>query len=434
MRIILAFALLAATSQDEKAAETRKELAWVTKAAELFERHHGRVPKLEELVKRPDDVAFWPEGGYLSAVPKDGWGREFVIQEWGKNVFWVMSRGEDHEEIRSSFRAQGKALPKPVLEQDATWLNLQVRLERTAVALRTYRDQNQKLPEQLVDRASLLEYKVTSQGARLSIRETPPPQKPLTKEESDALGALMRDLDDDSFDKRETATRKIIDFGPRVRDRIKEVAAKANAEVKGRLEHVLGELAAREAGLRSQTIYVFVWKGSGGGAGNERNASAHLKVFASAEADFRANDRDGNRVNDFWTADVSGLYRMPVGDPSKLIEKSAAEADAEPAADVGPLLVDFPVPKGGYLFRVMRADRSQDPAEAYRQDTDQSGQKWRNISRFGFCAFPAEYGVSGRSTFILNEGNTVFKRDTGGEPVLEWPSDKELSDGWQLLD
>ena len=40
-------------------------------------------------------------------------------------------------------------------------------------------------------------------------------------------------------------------------------------------------------------------------ASNERGASATLKTFAMAQADFRSNDRDGNGVNDFWTGDVS---------------------------------------------------------------------------------------------------------------------------------
>src|SRR6476620_6119361 len=75
-------------------------------------------------------------------------------------------------------------------------------------------------------------------------------------------------------------------------------------------------------------------------ASNERNASTSLKTLTSAEADFRANDRDGNKVNDFWTANVSGLYTMTSAavsgssnsttDPSiKLIELSIASADAD---------------------------------------------------------------------------------------------------------
>src|SRR6187455_327077 len=45
-------------------------------------------------------------------------------------------------------------------------------------------------------------------------------------------------------------------------------------------------------------------------ASNERNASTSLKTLSSAEADFRSNDRDWNHVNDFWTANVAGLYTM----------------------------------------------------------------------------------------------------------------------------
>ena len=78
----------------------------------------------------------------------------------------------------------------------------------------------------------------------------------------------------------------------------------------------------------------------GYGGSNERNSSTSLKTLASAEADFRANDRDWNHVNDFWTADVRGLYTLTsaavpgaspnnTSDPAiKLIELSVASADA----------------------------------------------------------------------------------------------------------
>src|SRR5579862_1744833 len=75
-------------------------------------------------------------------------------------------------------------------------------------------------------------------------------------------------------------------------------------------------------------------------ASNERNASTTLKTLTSAEADFRANDRDWNQVNDFWTGDVKGLYTMTSarvrgarGDredpPIRLIELSVAAADVD---------------------------------------------------------------------------------------------------------
>src|SRR5882672_6247886 len=76
-------------------------------------------------------------------------------------------------------------------------------------------------------------------------------------------------------------------------------------------------------------------------ASNERNASTSLKTLTSAEADFRANDRDWNHVNDFWTGDVKGLYTMTSAavkgavagnekDPAvRLIEISIAAADVD---------------------------------------------------------------------------------------------------------
>lgn len=69
---------------------------------------------------------------------------------------------------------------------------------------------------------------------------------------------------------------------------------------------------------------------------NERAASAALKTLATAEADYRSNDRDGNEINDYWTGDVAGLYRNQL----RLIPRESAEADARP---LNPL-VPKPVP------------------------------------------------------------------------------------------
>lgn len=33
-----------------------------------------------------------------------------------------------------------------------------------------------------------------------------------------------------------------------------------------------------------------------------------MKTLSAAEEDFRGNDREGNRIQDFWTADVDSLY------------------------------------------------------------------------------------------------------------------------------
>lgn len=157
-------------------------------------------------------------------------------------------------------------------------------------------------------------------------------------------------------------------------------------------------------------------------ARNERSASSTLKTLATAEADFRANDRDGNRVADFWTGDVAGLWSIldPSGKPLALIDRRIAEADATPVARIAPK----PVPWNGYYFAVLRVDNSTGPPVPYQVDTDGSGRKVRNTSGFGFCAYPAEYGKTGKWTFIINENNTVFRLDTNGRPPTEWPRDE----------
>src|SRR5438105_7369683 len=55
---------------------------------------------------------------------------------------------------------------------------------------------------------------------------------------------------------------------------------------------------------------------------NDHAAYIALKNLAQAESDFFHNDCDRNGINDFWTADVTGLYSVDPGDgPIKLIDR-----------------------------------------------------------------------------------------------------------------
>jgi hypothetical protein len=159
-------------------------------------------------------------------------------------------------------------------------------------------------------------------------------------------------------------------------------------------------------------------------ASNERSASTSLKTLTSAEADFRANDRDGNRINDFWTGDVSGLYYVKPtggGPELRLIEERVANADAKPLFPQRKAMS----PKGGYLFQAFDWDDSvEGPEGEYKCDTDKSGRKVHNEKRFGFCTFPQSVG-DGKYVFFVNENNTIF-RDRKTEPKTSFPSDQDL--------
>ena len=42
----------------------------------------------------------------------------------------------------------------------------------------------------------------------------------------------------------------------------------------------------------------------------------------------------------------------------------------------------------------------------------------------GLCASPAEYGVTGQRTFIINHEGVIYSRDLGNaQPVTKWPND-----------
>lgn len=152
--------------------------------------------------------------------------------------------------------------------------------------------------------------------------------------------------------------------------------------------------------------------------GSERNASTSLKTLISAQADFRANDRDGNRVNDFWRGDVAGLYTLESaadGTALKLIELSVATADDRPVTDLGPYGVSSP--KADYRFRAILHEDERTPSP----------------DRFASCSFP-DGPRSGKWTFIVDENNTIYRKELQKQRgVFLYPKDPEKA-GWQKLD
>ncbi|HEX7901323.1 MAG TPA: prepilin-type N-terminal cleavage/methylation domain-containing protein [Planctomycetota bacterium] len=204
-------------------------------------------------------------------------------------------------------------------------------------------------------------------------------------------------------------------------------------------------------------------------AANERNASASLKTVTAAEIDFRSNDRDGNKIQDFWTRDLSGLYTLcPIGadQPLRLIDLSLAGADSNPlgtapapiASDqVTNLFFTVQSPKAGYWCLGFELDDEGTPyATATYGLAPFTDQLWFHRTKFAFMAYPDNFS-SGRSVFVVNEANTVFRRGTNGTirppgglippgtalvasyvigtaPVLEWPTDTVLKLTFSKLD
>jgi prepilin-type N-terminal cleavage/methylation domain-containing protein len=164
---------------------------------------------------------------------------------------------------------------------------------------------------------------------------------------------------------------------------------------------------------------------------NERNASTSLKTITTAQADFRANDRDGNRSMDFWTADVYALFGLigitgsstaaPADSSTatnhvRLLEPSLAGADGRSDQalygniEFGPAIVNGS-PKAGYIFRALHNEVTGGTSTPLLNDTDGAGQFYGNchdVDRFAFICFPSSLN-SGKLLFIVNEDNTIWK-------------------------
>ncbi len=191
-----------------------------------------------------------------------------------------------------------------------------------------------------------------------------------------------------------------------------------------------------------------------GRASNDRSVQSSLKTLACAELDFRANDRDGDRVQNFWTGDVAGLYCIragpsPPGPPNKLIDLETAAADIHccPGYSPGIGTITTQGPKRGYWFQALRRDLEL--GESYRQEGGTGGSVSGNYfhnEKFGFVMYPSSFPSPAKDAFIVNESQTLFKRpltkhvqpvlgqDLGDSAFCDWPTEATLRSSWSKLD
>ena len=202
---------------------------------------------------------------------------------------------------------------------------------------------------------------------------------------------------------------------------------------------------------------------------NERNGSASLRTFSTAEIDFRTNDRDGNKILDFWTRDVSGLYSLcPIGSTEavKLIDIALCGADSAPQGTAAaPIFADqvdnaFYVaraPKASYWYIALQEDETGSPYATVTGGLDPLDDKaWFHPTKFAFSAYPDSYSVA-RVLYVLNESHVIFRRPLRGNvrpagalsppgtalidagalgdaPLLRWPTEEQLKSSYTKLD
>jgi hypothetical protein len=162
---------------------------------------------------------------------------------------------------------------------------------------------------------------------------------------------------------------------------------------------------------------------------NEMTAIDVCRGYVEAQMEYAAADRESAGVLQYAQKIIStpgkkdGLYWE--GEPQNLVPKSFADASAAMFAEG-----KKPVPYHGYYFHILKAQGPD--AEGGALDYVVKGKM---IGGFALVAFPAEYGVSGVKTFIVNHRGVVYEKDLGAgtvttaRQITRFNPDK----GWQAI-
>jgi len=144
--------------------------------------------------------------------------------------------------------------------------------------------------------------------------------------------------------------------------------------------------------------------------GNELDAIAILRGYVEAQGDYAAELHDGSKVHQYAQKALSsegkhdglcwknadGTFGGPLGE---LIAKAIAEGYTKKSD-----------PYNGYYFRTLT---SQGPAARLgARDYMVNGMM---IGGFAAVAWPANYGVTGIQTFLVNSDGVVYQKDLGPE-------------------
>ena len=144
---------------------------------------------------------------------------------------------------------------------------------------------------------------------------------------------------------------------------------------------------------------------------DELNTIQTCLAYVDAQREYYARDPDGNNLLQYALKFASspgkrdGLYwptkagetPSPLG---PLVARARGEGYSKHSA--------APVAYWGYYYRILTAQGKDAPGGAY--DYLAHG---RLLGGFALVAFPAQYGVSGVMTFIVNQDGVVYQKDLG---------------------
>ncbi len=140
---------------------------------------------------------------------------------------------------------------------------------------------------------------------------------------------------------------------------------------------------------------------------NELTAMEVCRAYVEAQTEYASRDRTTSGVLQYAQRILSspgkkdGLYWE--GEPDNLVPKAFADASAAMLAEG-----KTPAPYHGYYFHILKAQGPD--AEGGAMDYMVHGKM---IGGFALVAYPAEYGVSGIETLVVNHRGKVYEKDLG---------------------
>jgi hypothetical protein len=154
---------------------------------------------------------------------------------------------------------------------------------------------------------------------------------------------------------------------------------------------------------------------------NEANAIEATRAYVDAQREYASTDRNGDGASEYAQRFIStpglkdGLYwPTPSNEPPSPLGEFFAKASDEgyfQQAASSPAARDTQLrarPYYGYYFTILKSQGPSAPGGAY--DYLVNGKM---IGGFAMVAYPAEYGVSGVMTFIVNHDGVVYQKDLG---------------------
>lgn len=147
---------------------------------------------------------------------------------------------------------------------------------------------------------------------------------------------------------------------------------------------------------------------------NELAAIDVCRAYVEAQMQYASRAGSANGVLEYAQEIVNspgkkdGLYDG--GEPEALVPKSFADAAAAMLEAQG----KTPVPYHGYFFHILKSQGPDAPGGA-----GDYVAKGAMIGGFALVAWPAEYGISGVQTLIVNHLGIVYEKDLGSQTAVQ---------------